>query len=245
MSISKISELLQRQQQLSQQLQENQTELKNVCQQIKKEDISDLDYEALFSLYKEIKSFIDKDVNIMISDILRTKKIIKYPQLQKPTYYPEIDNLKITDSEKLRLDKAARYNSQYYIRTNNLGRLQHKLSIEDLEMLTEIGIATKYYDFQCDECGGSSKRIADEDLKRYKRTWTLEKKKIASQLTIEESEELDYLYDDGFYTILLTCMDDDDFYMEISCKEELKEYADNIDVVYKITKSPDLTYENL
>lgn len=40
-------------------------------------------------------------------------------------------------------------------------------------------------------------------------------------------------------------MDDDDFYMEISCEEELKEYADNIDVVYKITKSPDLTYENL
>lgn len=74
MSISKISELLQRQQQLSQQLQENQTELKNVCQQIEKEDIGDLDYEALFSLYKEIKSFIDKEVNIMISDILWTKK---------------------------------------------------------------------------------------------------------------------------------------------------------------------------
>ena len=66
-----------------------------------------------------------------MSAIVETKKAEKYPDLLKPTYYPEIDTLDISDLEKLRLDKAARWNIRNYISKSNMDRLSYPLSIED------------------------------------------------------------------------------------------------------------------
>ena len=73
-------------------------------------------YEELRDIYKHIGNYIeDEEVNNNFKQLIEKKKIEKYPELLKPIYYPEINLLNIPDEEKLRLDKAARFNLRYYI----------------------------------------------------------------------------------------------------------------------------------
>lgn len=174
--------------------------------------------------------------------MVEEKKKIKYPQLSKPTYYPEIDTLDISDDEKLRLDKAARWNLRNYMSKSNIGRLTHKLSIEDLELLTSIGVVKKKYNFRCKNCNESCNTISESDLEKYKRVFELEE--ITISLSEEQDKELASLYEEGFYAISACCMecDEDD---EISNMHELKAYEDYIETFYIVAKKPDLTYEKM
>lgn len=209
--------------------------------------LSDYTYDECRNLYKQIQYYID-DKNLLneLSVVVEKKKIEKYPELLKPTYYPEIDSLDISDSEKLRLDKAARWNIRNYLSESNAKKMTYPLSFDDLEMLKSIGIVEKKYNFRCKDCGSSCTVISESDLEKYKRFWELfglEKQKI---ITNEQLDELDQLEKDGFYEIYLCCLDEDECGdVEITNEKELSDYMRNVEIFYKVVKSPNLTYEKL
>lgn len=232
---------------MEEKLKEITRELKSQVNILKASDFSEYSYEECRNLYKRIQYYID-DKNLLneLSAVVEKKKVEKYPELLKPTYYPEIDSLDISDSEKLRLDKAARWNTRNYLSESNTKKVTYPLSIEDLELLKSIGIVEKKFDFRCKDCGSSCTIISESDVEKYKRFWELfefEKQKI---ITDEQLDELDQLEKDGFYEIYLYCMDEEDCDdVRITNEKELSDYMKNVEVVYKVIKSPDLIYEKL
>jgi hypothetical protein len=232
---------------MEEKIKEIVNKLKLQAKNLKVSDLSDFSYEECRNLYKQIQYYIDdENLRNQLSTIVEKKKIEKYPELLKPTYYPEIDSLEISDSEKIRLDKAARWNVRNYMNENNIKKMTYPLSIDDLEMLKSIGIVEKKYNFRCESCGSSCDVISESDLEKYKRFWELfelEKQKI---ITDEQLDELDQLEKDGFYEIYLCCLDEDECDdAEITNEKELSDYMRNVEVVYKVVKNPDLTYEKL
>lgn len=214
---------------------------------MKVSDLNDFSYEECRNLYKQIQYYID-DENLLnqLSTIVEKKKIEKYPELLKPTYYPEIDSLDISDSEKIKLDKAARWNFKKYLSENNIKKMTHPLSVDDLEILKNIGIVEKKYNFRCKSCRSSCNIISESDLEKYKRFWKLFELEKQKKITSEQLDELDQLEKDGFYEIYLCCMDEDECDdVEITNEKELSDYMRNVEVVYKVVKNPDLTYEKL
>ncbi len=204
--------------------------------------LENCDYETMRDLFKQVKYLINGDRRERLSGIVESKKTLKYPQFLKPTYYPEIDTLNISDEEKLRLDKAAYMNTRYYMSEDNLDRLEYKLSITDLEILKSIEVVEKKYNFRCKDCGDPCITISESDLEKYKRVFQLEK--MGNSLTDEQEEELDKLYEQGFYCIEACCMECDLDY-EITNQKDLDDYKSYIKEIYKVVKSPDLTFEKL
>lgn len=217
-------------------------ELKNAANNLDLNEFDNYDYEATRNLYAQVQYLIDDERRKKLSDIVVAKKILKYPQLLKPTYYPEIDALNISDEEKLRLDKAAYMNARFYMSWDNLDRLEYKLSIQDLELLKSIGIIEKKYSFMCKDCGDPCITISESDLEKYKRVFQLEK--MGNSLTDEQEEELDKLYEQGFYCIEVCCMECD-FDYEITNQKVLDDYKSYMKEIYRVVKSPDLTFEKL
>ena len=124
--------------------------------------------------------------------------------------------------------------------------MTHPLSVDDLEMLKNIGIVGKKYNFRCKSCGSSCDIISESDLEKYKRFWELFELEKQKKITSEQLDELDQLEKDGFYEIYLCCMDEDECDdVEITNEKELSDYMRNVEVVYKVVKNPDLTYEKL
>ncbi len=232
---------------MEEKLKEIVNKLKLQAKNLKVSDLSDFSYDECRNLYKQIQYYID-DENLLnkLSAIVEKKKIEKYPELLKPTYYPEIDSLDISESEKIRLDKAARWNVRNYLSENNIKKMTHPLSVDDLEMLKNIGIVEKKYNFRCKSCGSSCDIISESDLEKYKRFWELFELEKQKKITSEQLDELDQLEKDGFYEIYLCCMDEDECDdVEITNEKELSDYMRNVEVVYKVVKNPDLTYEKL
>lgn len=246
MSIQTSNELLR----LLNEKQEAETKTKQIRERIKslsgqlKADIlNEYDYETAKKIFNEIQFYTKTEVALKMRSIIEKKKIEKYPELLKPTYYPEIDMLSISDSEKLRLDKAARENFNKYISEKNSNKSSGSLSIDDMELLKGIGVSKKIYMFKCRRCRCSCGAISESDLNKYKKIWELESR--ASSLSEEEFVELDKLQQDGYGNIYLCCMDHDDCDIEITNEEELEKYERNIDVLYKIEKNPNLKFEKL
>lgn len=124
--------------------------------------------------------------------------------------------------------------------------MTYPLSIEDLELLKSIDIVEKKYNFRCKSCGSSCDIISESDLEKYKRFWELIELEKQKKITSEQLDELDQLEKDGFYEIYLCCMDEDECDdVEITNEKELSDYMRNVEIVYKVVKSPDLTYEKL
>lgn len=221
--------------------------LKSQANSVDISKLSDHTYEECRNLYKQIQYYIDdKYLLNELSAVVEKKKIEKYPELLKPTYYPEIDSLDISDLEKIRLDKAARWNVRNYMSENNINKMTHPLFIDDLELLKSIGIVEKKYNFRCKSCGSSCTVISESDLEKYKRFWELFELEKQKKITSEQLDELDQLDKDGFYEIYLSCMDEDECDdVEITSEKELADYMRNVEVVYKVVKNPDLTYEKL
>lgn len=244
MKIEEIFKIIEDKYRAEEEVKKIVARLTEVANSLKPNILDDCDYESAKKLYDSIKHYTnDKSVVEEMSAIVETKKAEKYPALLKPTYYPEIDTLVISDSEKLRLDRSARWNIRNYIFKSNMDRLTYPLSIEDLELLRSVGVAERKYNFRCEECGYSCDVISEEKLEKYKRVWELEK--LRSELTDEQDEELEKLYEDDFFNIFLACMNCDEFEKEICNEEELKEYESHIEVLYEIVKQPNLEYEKL
>lgn len=230
-----------------QELKEITNKLRSQANSVDIFELYDYTYEECKYLYDQIQYYID-DKNLLneLSIVVEKKKIEKYPELSKPTYYPEIDSLYISDSEKLRLDKAARWNIRNYLSGSNAKKVTHSLSIDDLELLKSIGIVEKKYNFRCKSCGSSCDIISENDLEKYKRFWELFELEKQKTITDEQLDELDQLEKDGFYEIYLCCMDEEECDdVEIINEKELSDYMKNVEVVYKVVKNPDLTYEKL
>ena len=229
-------------------------ELKEIIGKLKLQannmDITDLNnysYKECRELFKQIQCYInDKILLNELSAIIEKKKIKEYPELLKPTYYPEIDSLDISNSEKLRLDKAARNNFRYYMNESNIYKLENPLSIKDLELLKSIGIVEREYNFKCENCGSSCDVIPEKDLMKYIRYWELFELEKQKKITKEQLSELDQLEEEGFYEIFLSCINCDDYNeIEITNKKKLSDYKNNVQLIYKVVKKPDLTYEKL
>jgi len=244
--IDELNALLVEQKELEQKLEKVRAEITNQCRELTAEELETCDYETLRKLYNAVHYRLDEEQNHIFSDILATKKTEIYPQMLKPTYYPEIDQLDITDSEKLRLDKAARNNVRYYMTEKNISRLlEYPMSIDDLELLTTIGVAEKMYNFKCPNCDDPCKVISQKDLESHKEVWRLMELMKEKGLTKEQEQQLETLEEDGYGYIYLDCLDDEDFEDEICDRAAFERYEKSLETVYKIKKSPDLTYEKL
>lgn len=228
-------------------LKEITNKLKSQAKSVEISELKDYTYDECRKLYKQIQYFID-DKNLLneLSAVIENKKIEEYPELLKPTYYPEIDSLDIPDSEKLRLDKAVRWNIRNCLSESNTKKMKYPLSIEDLELLKSIGIVEKKYNFRCKNCGSSCTVITESNLKKYKRFWKLFELEKQNKITDEQLDELDQLEKDGFCEIYLYCIDENECEeIEITNEKELSNYMKNVEVVYKVVKNPDLIYEKL
>lgn len=223
-------------------LKSNEEKIKNILSKIDLKKIKEdkyCDYHTLKPIMKNIRSMIPDDRKGEFNRLLRCKKIESYPELKKATYFPEINQLNIPDSEKVRIDEAARVNCRYYITANNLSRLEYKLSIEDLEMLEAVGVTEKKYGARCKCCGDQIAWITQYEFNHYKKYFEL---LARNNLTEEEEKEADELCSDGFYELYAYC---DDCESEI-CINDLKEFNElHFDIVYKVIKQPDLSYEKI
>lgn len=243
--LKKLKELVSEQKELETRLENIGTEIKNQCGELTAKEIESCDYETLKNLYHAIYFRLDEEQNQMISNILTAKKVAIYPQMLKPTYFPEIDQLCLSDSEKVRLDKAARNNIRYYISEDNIERLEHPMTIKDLEILTTINVAEKLYNFRCPDCNSICQIVTQKELDNHKRVWELILLRKKQELTEEQEQEIETLVEDGAGYIYLSCIDDDEFEDEITDMEQLQKYENNMDISYRIIKAPDLTYEKL
>lgn len=226
-------------------LKSNEKDIKNILCRIDLKEIKEdrhCDYQTLKPIMDNIRSMISEDRKGEFNSLFHCKKIEAYPELLKATYFPEINQLNIPDSEKVRIDEAARVNCRYHMTANNLSRLEYKLSIEDLEMLESVGVAEKSYAMKCKYCGDQITWISQYEYDNYKRYFELEEKEILNGLTHDESEEIDMLFDKGFYRIYGYCDD-----CEESIEADSLQKFNNLrfDIIYKVVKQPDLTYEKL
>lgn len=240
--IQDVLKLVEKKEGLQVELESVRSDLVGAVNNLNFDSLENYDYETVKGLLASVHYLIGDTQRDTLSTIVSAKKIQKYPQLLKPAYYPEIDTLNISNEEKLRLDKAAYMNTRYYMSEDNLDRLEYKLSIQDLELLKSIGIAEKKYSFRCKDCGDPCITISESNLEKYKRVFQLEK--MGSPLTDEQEEELDKLYEQGFYCIEVCCMECD-FDYEITNQKVLDDYKSHIKEIYKVVKSPDLTFEKL
>jgi len=240
--IQDVLKLIEEKENLKIKLEAVGNKLKDAIDDLDLNALNNYDYETVKGVFTQVQYLISDTQRDTLSAIVKSKKIQKYPQLLKPTYYPEIDTLNISDEEKLRLDKAAYMNGRYYMSWDNLDRLEYKLSIQDLELLKSIGVAEKKYSFRCKDCGDPGITISESDLEKYKRVFQLEG--MGNSLTDELEEELDKLYEQGFYCIEVCCMECDLDY-EITNQKALDDYRSYIKEIYKVVKSPDLTFEKL
>nr|WP_024835489.1 hypothetical protein [Clostridium sp. 12(A)] len=240
--IQDVLKLIEKKEKLQILLETVGIELKEAANNLDLDALENCDYETMKGLYNQVQYLIDDERRKKLSNIIVTKKILKYPQLLKPTYYPEIDTLNISSDEKLRLDRAAYMNTRFYMNEDNLDKLEYKLSIQDLELLKSIGIVEKKYSFKCKVCGDPCITISESDLEKYKRVFQLTE--IGSSLTDEQDKELDELYENGVYCISVCCMDCDSE-CEITNQRDLDDYKEHIKEIYKVEKNPDLTYEKL
>ena len=226
-------------------LKSNEEDIKNILSKIDLKKIKEdkyCDYHTLKPIMNNIRSMIPDDRKSEFNSLLQSKKIESYPELLKATYFPEINQLNIPDSEKVRIDEAARVNCRYYMTANNISRLEYNLSVEDLEMLESVGVVEKKYGVRCKWCGKKIAWLSQTYFNNYQRYFELEEKERLCGLTDDESEEINLLFDQGFYVIYGYCDD---------CEEEtdansLNEFKDlRFDIVYKVIKQPDLTYEKM
>lgn len=219
-------------------------QLKETINKLDLSAFADLDYETTKSIYDSICYYVNEEKRKELEKILAKKKSEKYPELQKPTYYPEIDTLDISDEEKLRLDSAARANVRCYFSLRNLHRLHEPLTKEDVDNLYNLGIITKVYRVECKNCGDMISAYSEEDWKKHRRAFELHQIK-ANERTEEIINELDKLEQDGYGYVYLCCMNCDEYEIEVTTQEEMDGLVKNAEIYYKFTKQPDLRFESL
>lgn len=240
---------------LNEKMDKVRKERETLTLQLNPKDIENLTYENCKTLLDNIRYYIkDKKIKSEIESILYNKKILKYPQMLKPTYYPEINKLPVSENDKLRLDKLARKNYRAYIRDWMINGSD--FTQKELEMFVNIGIVEKHYDFLCNSCGEVMFSISENDLNLHEKVWELKdqmkkaidenKKSMIAKEIIELTDKGYGSIPDGFHEIM-DYADDcrHDTFEDIDSLEKFKKYKYYIQPLYLFSKEPDLTYENL
>lgn len=231
-------------------IKKTKEEFKELTSQLTIDNFTEMSYVDMKFIYNKIKYSLSDKSKISLNEVLEQKKIIEYPQLNRPTYYPEIETLNISDEDKLRLDKLARKNIKYVIYDDDRlksGRY-NGMTKEDLANLYSLGILEKWFDFTNSGNGSRCKGISETELNTIKTIWDLNKKDRENTISEEDKIKKAKLEEDYHWGCIELCdYDDDDFYYEIYDYETFEKYKENNEIkpYYKFSKQPDLTYENL
>lgn len=230
-----VRKIIKKQKEIKKQADEVRDILKNYANLLKPEVLNNLTYEDCKEILDAVRHLVeDKTVLTEMEEILANKKVLKYPELLKAVYYPEINTLNIPDADKLRLDKLSRKYHRSYLHKRS--RQIKDFKDGDMELLESIGIVEKYHRFACNECGSSCAVMSDSDFKKHERVWELKK-------TSPSSDELEKLYEEGYGEIYVCCDECCQTDILIDSMEEYQECEDL--VCYRFMKEPDLTYEKL
>lgn len=235
-----LKTFLEQRELLNKELDRVQSEIAKMLNGLEEKELEEILYEELKTIYKKEHFHLESATRERFLSVMKKKKLERYPQLRKPTYFPEIDTLNLSDQEKLRIDKAARKNIKFYMSEDSLKWNEFGLSLNDLELLRSINVAKKVYEFYCPDCQNRCMTVSEEDMEKHKRVWVLEKIQDPSQ---DENDEFDRLqYDYG--CIYLECMDCGISY-EITNEKQLNDFKKYMKTMYKIVKKPDLSFEEL
>lgn len=225
-------------------LRECEDEIKKIVEIIKEDDIKSLDYKTLKEIFDtKVKYYLSDFQKDVFYNIAEEKKRSIYPELNQATYYPQINQLNISDEEKRNMDLALLENSNCRLSERAIKegkRIGFKK--EYLEPLYSIGLLKKYTVFYHDCC--AIKEISEDDLKIYKRIWDLiSREKDLSQNGRDELDKLEM--ENGWY-IYLSYEDYDGEYWEyeIDSLEKYENYLEK-ETVYKVCVQPDMKYEYL
>lgn len=220
--------------------------LRDICKKLKLSDFEDLTYDELKDIHKRIYiSYISSELSEQLKILLKNKKSEIYPDMKKPQYFKEINNLNITDKEKLEVDEFLRMHTRHYMDEHMMkNNCETLLKVKD--ELCELGVLEKSYNFRCDNCYHSIKTLKQHEVDMYFRCWEIENKKDKTKEDLDELESLYVEY--GMSVISLECYECTDCSdyeaVEITNKDEFEQY-ENINIYYKLIKNPDLTLESL
>lgn len=244
-NLSKLRFYISKRRKLRYLLDSNAENIKSILEKIDLKEFEEdklCDYNTLKSIINDISHLIPENRKEVFYDLLNHKKIEEYPQLLKATYFPEINRLNISDTEKVRLDNAARTNDRYYMTEDNISSLRYKLSTQDLEMLASVGVVEKKYAIKCPTCSFSLLLLSQKQYECYQRCFELMSRQ--ENLSDDEENEVDRLVDEGFYELYVYC-DDCDEEIKIDSLSAWLKFKNKFEDVYKVVKQPDLTYERL
>lgn len=229
---------------IEQELKDNADIIKGILKDIdldKFEQDESCSYDALRALMDDIAFMIPQDRTSDFYEILVRKKVQKYPELLKATYFPDINKLPISDEEKVRLDQAARANDRYYMTESNLSKLEYSLSLQDLEMLESVGVVEKRYAIRCPDCYRVIMQISTEDYHKYLQYFNLMQKENLSKV---EDKQADELFEEGYDSLYICCDDcDEDF--DIQSLNDFEKCSKNFEIMYKVIQKPNLKYERI
>lgn len=222
---------------------ECEDEIKKIVETIKENDIEFLDYKTLKEIFDtNVKYYLSDSQKEVFYKIIEEKKRSVYPELNQATYFPQINQLNISDKEKRKMDSALFENSEYLLSERTIKKGERiGFKIEYLEPLYSIGLLKKYIRFYYDCC--AIKEISEDDLKIYKRIWELISRE--KELSNDERDELDKLEMENGWYIYLHYADDLDYWeYEIDSLEEYENYLEK-ETIYKVCIQPDMKYEYL
>lgn len=210
--------------------------LKLINNGINLEEVKQLTYQQIKSLYELTKYCIEDDsIQNGLKEIYKEAKIKEYPILGKAHHYPILNELDfLTDKQKNEIDETL---VRFYggdIITNCSAWRDLKLTKEQTEKVLEFlynkGLATRTYRILC-ECGCSKKYITEEQYNKFVAYHSVKPEEY-------EKHESKWKEDGYFY---IGCWNDGD--REICSIEDLKRYAKPY--CYELNAEPDSTYEEL
>lgn len=223
--------------------EETQYNLRDFFEYFDSVNLEDESYEFIRDFYGNMERFCNnKELKEQVKAIRDAKKIEKYPQLLKPTFYPEIDKLDLSLEDKMRIDKVLRKNHGYFVSKTTFKRMGFN-SFDELELLKSIGVVEKFYEIRCSDCCERMDLMPEEKLNLHKRVWEL-RKNSTNNLKDEEIEELDDLLDKGYLELYSYC-DNCDSDLCIDNNESFESEVSGMSVIYKISKMPDLWSEQI
>lgn len=208
----------------------------------------DLDIIKKECSYKEckeilhcVKDIVNKDILIQLDEIIKEKRINKYPDLLDAHYYPSIKEIDfLSKEERFELDSIL--NRVYKVLSDDIKielfaeKINNKYNKNIIDILVNKNLINKIYVFHCDcesdfECPETI--ITNEELNGYKGYWD----KIKNNQPTTNEEDRKYHYG----TILVECYNEPE--KEIT---SFKEFIDNLyKVKYKVINAPYKALDNL
>lgn len=199
-------------------------ELEEIGKQLTIQDFEELKYDELKQNFGEWKKYLVMPLLDEVRCLINKKRLVKYPQLKGVRYYPILNDLNLSEEEKVKLD---RYLFSGHKLSKRVGRLEQRHS----DVLLEAGMIEKVYEFSCNcflslDC--SSVKLTQEEMDKYFSYWN--KTKNGELISNEEKNETN----NG--TISYYCSE------ELIDIQDMDDYENNTPRVhYNLIVEPDLS----